>query len=257
MPNTVTVKQRKTSGPNRYLVNQQWTFTDDLNSTFHEETGIAFDGRFLWFCSTGGALRFSKLLAVDPVSRQQTIPSFDIQTLTANESALDIVWNGQSWDSDRWALYCLTVDTTPNYYLYVITHGGKRIRRMATLSLAAPILSYSALAWDGRFLYIQHIRSTGAQSLTKWDPRANTKQYDIALQSSGNLGGGVVHDGWKFICHIHLFNFLADVHSVFPYHWRGAGALQLIRRTIAEALGGTPFIGPCTFDGGHMYTFEI
>lgn len=257
MPNVVTVKQRKTSGPNRHLANQTWTFTDDLNATFHEETGIAFDGRFLWFCTTGAALRPPKLLAVDPVSRQQNIPSFDLAT-TANASAIDIVWNGYSWDDDRWGLYLLT--SVPGfpiaYEIYLISHQGHRLKRLTTgLSVASPIVAYSALAWDGRYLYIQHQVSTAPnQRFAKWDPVSNTRMYDVIMFNSGQGTWGLVHTGRNFLLHGDIFGFL---HGVWSYFWRVPTQLQLLRQTVAEAFGGVPFVGPCTFDGTHMYTFEL
>lgn len=260
--NTVKIKVRTPAGPDTYLVQKQWTWTDDLNSGFNVENGIAWDGKLLWFCSDAqsGTGRPSKLLAFDPVQQVQAVPSFAIVGLGATEKALDIVWN--QLYGDRWALYMLTkrlVFPTNEYYIYHVNRKGQ-VFQLGQLPIDAQQLAYRSICFDGLFVYVtqDHRPATAdLQRLIKYDivNLVAVRVGPIAVPNTGTTGWGVVFDGHDFHFHGDVFGFL----HVWVGYTRGVASTTLARKKqiSAELIGGLDFIGPCTYDRKHIYDFEV
>ncbi len=262
MANIVTVKKRSPDKTNRYIAVNQWTFTDDLIAGIHAPTGIAWDGEQVWLCSHSTVPRQSRLIGFDPVQGVQSVKSFAIGISTL-EAALDIVWN-QLYD-DRWGMYLLTIRPgDPNIYkLYLIDRDGGATF-LISLLVDFQHISYRAVAFDGRFIYVTFNFSPAgagpiAVRLSKIDVlhHVGLAVAEIFVPNTGDLGEwGVVYDGFRWHMQAQIFGFV-----FYAGYIRSEAAVdnlsKFVQSPILGPIGGDAFIGPCTYDRKHIYDFEV
>ena len=260
MGNTVTIKRRIPDDLNRYALQKSWVFVDDLIAGLHMETGIAWDGKYVWLCTTsafGG--RPSKLLAFDPVQGVQAVPKLDITGIGSFDSALDIVWN--QLYGDRWALYLLTDSTIdpPTFKIHHVNRTGAAVT-LATLPLDVERLAYRSICFDGLYIYVTVDFFTSGlfqQRLERFDivNMVGTHVSQLGIPATTNhVGTGIVFDGFRFHYHHDLFGFF----NFWGSYIRGAfsSSLSQVIVGLGEPLVGD-FVGPCTYDRKFIYNFEV